>query len=181
MRAAVFLLLAFSCGMSKLYAHALPGSVLTFSQHEKGLELAITFPLEDLAIASPQLESLKALPVGSDISGEYLSDLKAYVEEHLSLGEDDEELPFTLQSASLKDAYHDHLGYYTLVALNLIFPSEIITPATSLELSYDVIMHEVRNHRAHVYWSDSDQSARKIAYFGFRRVNGEVQKHLLKR
>lgn len=168
-------------GVGKLYAHALPGSVLTFSQHETGLELAITFPLEDLTIAFPQLGSLKALPIGNDISGEHLSDFQGYVKKRLSLWEDNRLLPFSFQSTSLRSAYHDHLGHYKLVAVRLMFPSVRINSSVPLALRYDVIMHEVRNHRAHVYWSDSDESTRKIAYFGFRRVNGEPQKHLLKR
>ncbi|TKD62067.1 hypothetical protein FBG13_11040 [Cobetia marina] len=37
----------------------------------------------------------------------------------------------------------------------------------SLLLKYDAVMHEVRNHRADVYWQTPDGATRPLAGFGF--------------
>ncbi|MGS0469176.1 hypothetical protein ACU8V3_20190 [Cobetia marina] len=50
----------------------------------------------------------------------------------------------------------------------------------SLLLKYDAVMHEVRNHRADVYWQTPDGDTRPLAGFGFFHSTHGVRLYLRK-
>lgn len=165
-------------------AHALPGSVLTLSRQGELLNLAVRIPLEDLMIAAPELSILKkALSSQSSslsLRRQEIELLQAYLRNHLKLWKGYTSLSFTLRSASFETAYHEHVGDYVLVDVrltSLLLSDEKLFPLT---LRYDALMHEVRSHRASIYWLEKGAKAKIILNFGYRKVEGMPQAHILK-
>lgn len=178
-RACVFALSTLISTADVGHAHALPGSILTFSLHDGQLRLEISFALEDLTIASPTLEVLEDAPLVQNLSPEDLALLTTYLQSHLHLTQASRDLPMTLIHASLETAYHHDLGTFVVVVSHLTAPVPIAIETTPLALSYDVIMHEIRNHRASVYWVQPNEKREGLANFGFRTFDGQPAVHML--
>lgn len=149
------------------HAHALPGSVLTFQQQPQDtLHLTLQFPREDLLIAAPELAALGEQAPGQPLPQPLVDQLGDYLRHHLALSEDGDSLPMTLTEARLASTYQPQLGDYVLVITEWNVKTEKPEP-DSLLLKYDAVMHEVRNHRADVYWQTPDGDTRPLAGFGF--------------
>jgi hypothetical protein len=149
------------------HAHALPGSVLTFEQQPKDtLHLTLQFPREDLLIAAPELAALGEQTPGQPLPQPLVDQLGDYLSHHLALSEDGDSLPMTLNGAHLASTYQPQLGDYVLVITEWNVKTDKPEP-DSLLLKYDAVMHEVRNHRADVYWQTPDGATRPLAGFGF--------------
>ncbi|MDI6003241.1 hypothetical protein [Cobetia marina] len=149
------------------HAHALPGSVLTFEQQpQHTLHLTLQFPREDLLIAAPELAALGEQTPGQPLPQPLVDQLGDYLSHHLALSEDGDTLPMTLTEAHLESTYQPQLGDYVLVITKWNVKTEKPEP-DSLLLKYDAVMHEVRNHRADVYWQTPDGDTRPLAGFGF--------------
>ncbi|WP_460754637.1 hypothetical protein [Marinomonas epiphytica] len=164
--------LAFSAHIA--FAHSLPGSVLTFSQQGTSLKLTVKFPLEDLAIAEEYFHSLEKNPSTGPLSKQDQEYLFTYFQQHLEIQKDSKTLPYSLIDAELKSAYHHDLGNYVLVVSHLTFSLDSANAALPLVLDYEAIMHEVRSHRANVYWQRVDGALEKLSSFRFKRVEGKV-------
>lgn len=161
------------------YAHSLPGSVLTFSQQGTSLNLTVTFPLEDLAIAQEYFHSLEKMPSDTLLSEQDKEYLYVYFQQHLEVEKDAKMLPYRLTNTELKSAYHHDLGNYVLVVSHLVFTLDSDDTALPLILGYDAVMHEVRSHRANIYWQTTDGDRQKLSNFQFKRVEGKPKTYLL--
>lgn len=149
------------------HAHALPGSVLTFEQQpQHTLQLTLKFPREDLLIAAPELAALGEQTPGQPLPQPLVDQLGDYLNHHLTLSEDGDSLPLRLNGAYLESTYQPQLGDYVLVITQWNVKTDKAEP-DSLLLKYDAVMHEVRNHRADVYWQTPDGETRPLAGFDF--------------
>ncbi|WP_409439921.1 hypothetical protein [Psychromonas sp. GE-S-Ul-11] len=165
---------------SATHAHSLPGSVVTLSeQTDQALSVSISFPLEDLLIAAPELKALSQVDVDQKLSDKLLEELAAYLQQHLSLQRAGEKLPIKAQQAEVDVVYNEHLGYFKSVFVTLLVTHKAPEKWFPLQLSYDVIMHEIRNHRATVYWQEADKSLTKLTNFGFKKSQGKPVVHRL--
>ncbi len=154
-------------------AHALPGSVLTFSSNDDGIGLAISLPFEDLVIADGSLSRIEGHPFGTPLDNEDLSALARYFKDHLSVQKNQTELAYEVEYATLQQAYDEHIGHYSL--MNLSAKLDSITAPETLTFIYDAVMHEVRNHRAIVFWSFRNEAPCMIVEFGYRPTDGIQQ------
>jgi hypothetical protein len=169
------------------YGHSLPGSVLVLSekmtqqgvQKERQLALKVTFPLEDMIIASSKLEMIQGAPINQILSAKATQLLADYFAQHMSFQKDQQHLPFTLQKAELNKAYHHDLGEYVLVVSYFTAPKPADEKLFPLTLSYDAVMHEIRSHRATVYWQKAGGDLEKLMNFRFRRIEGKPKNYLL--
>ncbi|GED43625.1 hypothetical protein [Cobetia marina] len=149
------------------HAHALPGSVLTFEQQpQHTLQLTLQFPREDLLIAAPELAALGEQTPGQPLPQPLADQLGDYLRHHLALSANHTPLTLQLVGARLASTYQPQLGDYVLVITQWNVKTEKPEP-DSLLLKYDAVMHEVRNHRADVYWQTPDGDTRPLAGFGF--------------
>lgn len=149
------------------HAHALPGSVLTFEQQpQHTLHLTLQFPREDLLIAAPELAALGEQAPGQPLPQPLVDQLGDYLSHHLALSADHTPLTLQLVGARLESTYQPQLGDYVLVITEWNVKTDKAEP-DSLLLKYDAVMHEVRNHRADVYWQTPDGDTRPLAGFGF--------------
>ncbi|WP_424933507.1 hypothetical protein [Amaricoccus macauensis] len=164
-RAALLGLAMLAGSINGVWAHALPGSVLLLSQQGSTLQLTIQFPAEDLIIAAPELEGLEEVAAGQPLPPELAVALSRYLEQHLSLTENGDPLAPTMTDARVRSTYHDHLGHFALVVSqwHMTVAGDRSTP---LVLTYDAVMHEVRNHRATVQWIGQNGASRPVAEFG---------------
>ncbi|MGO2503767.1 MAG: hypothetical protein ACTH7C_11585 [Cobetia marina] len=162
------------------HAHALPGSVLTFEQQpQHTLHLTLQFPREDLLIAAPALAALGEQAPGQPLPQPLVDQLGDYLSHHLALSEDGDSLPLRLNGAHLASTYQPQLGDYVLVITEWNVKTDKAEP-DSLLLKYDAVMHEVRNHRADVYWQTPDGDTRPLAGFGFFHSTHGVRLNLQK-
>lgn len=156
-------------GAGVVLAHALPGSVLTFSAQEDGLALQMQVTVEDLVFAAPDLAFLKQEPIGQDLPEAMLSRLSAYLGSHMAAQQGDAGLSFTLTGAQLSQETDAHAGQY--LALNVLWSVQGASDLP-LTLQYDAILHEVRTHRVVVYWQSEDGARQGLARFGYQSRAG---------
>ncbi|MEP3673829.1 hypothetical protein [Sulfitobacter sp.] len=158
------------------FTHGLPGSVLTLSQTEGMLDLEVQIPLEELVIAGPALRVLEDVPRDQGVSEDQRDLLATYFRDHLALERGEGPLPLSLERASLRSVQHHDVGSYDLLVLDftavLSDPKQEIFPLT---LFYDAVMHEVRSHKATVYWSEDDADPVGLARFLYRPTDGAMQ------
>tara|TARA_B110000211_G_scaffold234147_1_gene302603 strand:- start:951 stop:1253 length:303 start_codon:yes stop_codon:yes gene_type:complete len=88
-------------------------------------------------------------------------------------------LPITLNHAEINLVHNSHVGFYRSVLIQLSAPLNNQGELFPLSLQYDVIMHEVRNHRAIVYWQKSDSPLVKLASFSYKKPQGEPVGYVL--
>ena len=180
-RAFALVLLLCVGGANLASAHALPGSRLTFSQDGEQLELSLQIALEDLVIAEPEFKTLLREASGHKLSGKNLDQLAAYFEKHIKLEHQSKDLSLTLSSATLKEETQDHLGTYMLVVSQMMVDGPKGASTFPMTLTYDAVMHEIRNHRATVFWQPQGEAYQRVADFGFRPVGGKQQSKLLEK
>ncbi|MCF2906308.1 hypothetical protein L0666_15040 [Octadecabacter sp. CECT 8868] len=161
---------------AKASAHALPGSVLTLSKVEERLDLTITLPVDDLAIAAPALAVLQTHPLDTPFAEPHLALLQGYLDAHLAVRTDETAHRISLQSAVLQQTYDEHLGSFLILKMSLAIEGN--SNSGGLYLTYDAVMHEIRNHRAMVVWSSPTMPAQLLAEFGYRPKDG-VQRPVL--
>jgi len=161
-------------------SHALPGATLLLSQKGDKLELEIIVAVEDLIIAAPQLTPLKDLPMGPIRSDMIASNVSTYFLTHLELQQAGTALAFAPTDSRLAPDENEHVGAFTQLVLTFSAPKMDAAPLFPMTLLYDAVMHEVRNHRATVFWDDQNDVLSRIAEFGFRRIDGAPQPISLK-
>lgn len=163
-------------------AHALPGSELTFTEQPNNtLGLKLSFALEDLIIAAPSLSSLDGAKIDEPLHAKVLNKLNDYLHSHMALISDAQALPITLNHAEINLVHNSHVGFYRSVIIELSAPLNNQSELFPMSLHYDVIMHEVRNHRAIVYWQKSDSSLVKLASFSYNKPQGEPVGYVLEK
>lgn len=134
-----------------LAAHPLPGATITLAAADAKLSLTLSVPLAELSLAmgNPQAQPPDAGPLPPDLHRAYAT----YFADHLSIATaDSRTLDLRVTRAYLERAVHDHIGAYTLLVLDFSAPVPADSPVFPLTLTYDAVMHEVRNHSAAVFW-----------------------------
>ena len=176
------LLLFFFTGKTGIgFAHSLPGSTLTFSQTDGQIQLSITLPLEDLILASPVLKALEDTPSDQDVPAKCTELLSTYFTDHLILQHTTADLPLTLVRASVQTDRNEQAGAFKALIIQFNAPLPESGNVFPLTLTYDAIMHEVRNHRATVYWAQPGTNLNRLAEFGFQTVDGKLRPVLLRK
>lgn len=163
--------LAFGMG-SVAQAHSLPAAVLVFSQADQNLDLSITLAVHDLEIAAPQFASFSDAQVSQDLPIESIAGLTEYLSTHLLVQHEGTDLPFTISNASLGTASHEDVGTYQILTIALTSTVGSDADVFPLTIRYDAVMHEVRNHRAQVYWTEPNQDHVRLTEFGFQPTDG---------
>lgn len=156
-------------------AHALPGSLLIFQQSDQELTLSISLAIEDLILAAPELAYLEGLPTEMALSDDDLVPLSAYFDAHISLNAAAEPIDLSIANAALESAENEHVGVFKLLNIEMSLSGVDNQKSFPLSLTYDAVMHEVRNHRATVYWSIDAAPPVGLADFGFRTIGGAPQ------
>jgi hypothetical protein len=150
-------------------AHPLPGTVIVLSASNTRLSLSISLPVDDLALAmgGQMPQPAEAGPVTPDFDRA----LATYFADHMSLAADGAaDLDLTLTRAHLARATHDHVGAYTLLVLDFSAP----LATGPLTLTYDAIMHEVRNHSATVFLQSAGQDAVPVGLIRLDTTSGKT-------
>lgn len=160
-------------GAGAVLAHALPGSVLTFSYKDESLRLVISFPLEDLMVASSEFATWEDALVNENLAPAQLAQIKGYLAQHVAITHAGKALPLVLTDAVLRYDQNADVGLYVRLVATMTSPLAQGEPVFPLVLTYDALMHEIRSHRADVYWQDSAGMAKYLANFGFGRVDGQ--------
>ncbi|MCF7746501.1 hypothetical protein GLP43_02770 [Sulfitobacter sp. M39] len=172
-RSGLLALVVFIGSIGAVLAHALPGSVLLLRQQGSALQLTIQFPLDDLIIAAPELSALEELPSGQPLPQELAAALALYLGHHLAVTKASSPLALAMSDARIQFTYHDHLGHFALVISQWQMADDG-DRSTPLILTYDAVMHEVRNHRAAVLWGEQNGELRPILEFGYLGAAGGV-------
>lgn len=146
-----------ACGLAILAAlpataHPLPGSTVTYRVDAGNLDVTLTIPLHELALAQPAVKALAETPAEVALSGDLLPQLADYFAGHMAvIAADKSALVLGMTAARIDGAAHEDIGHYEVLVVDLsapIKPAQQVFPAT---LTYDAVMHEVRNHRAEVF------------------------------
>lgn len=160
-------------GAGAVLAHALPGSVLTFSHKDEDLRLVISFPLEDLMVASSEFETWEDALVNENLTPAQMAQITGYFAQHVAITHAGEALPLVLTDAVLRYDQNADVGLYVRLVATMAAPLAQDEPVFPLVLTYDALMHEIRSHRADVYWQDSAGMDKHLTNFGFRRVDDQ--------
>lgn len=176
-RSGLLALVVFIGSIGAVLAHALPGSVLLLRQQGSTLQLTIQFPLDDLIVAAPELSALDGLPSGQPLPQELDAALALYLGHHLAVTKAASPLGLTMTDARIQSTYHDHLGHFALVVSQWQMADDG-DRSTPLILTYDAVMHEVRNHRATLRWIEDDGESHPISEFGYFGAADGIALHL---
>ncbi len=171
-------LVVWACSAWGAFAHALPDSVVTLARVEDQLSVTISLPLEDLLIAEPTLADLENAPVAEELSVLSMPDLVSYLGAHIALHHGEIRLPLSLRSAALRWDKNDHVGEFKVLTVQMTSPWQ--DPEGAMALLYDIVMHEIRNHRAQVFWETSDDTRALLADFGYKAIDGATQPVLIR-
>lgn len=172
LRRAVALVSAlFICCINVAIAHALPSSVLVFSQINNQLTLSINVPLEELLVADVALSPLAELSENESIPADLENRVAAYFSNHLQLQNENTDLLLKFVNVSIQAAEKENVGVYKL--LKLKFTATLnSTLRGSMMLKYDAVMHEVRTHKATIYWEERGSDAIFLMTFSFKKNDG---------
>ncbi|WP_376873518.1 hypothetical protein [Albirhodobacter sp. R86504] len=173
-RAGMTALALWAARLGGALAHALPGSLLRVEHFGDALHITASFPLQDLVIVAPELAAMADLPTDAPLPSDMVAQLQRYLDQHITLAAGGSDLPLTLTQARLHPVQDDHLGYFIEVISDWSAPH----PQTSSEaaiLTYDAVMHEVRNHRATVEWVSSRGTTQNLAEYGFFSANTGIK------
>jgi len=158
---------------NSLLSHALPGTIVTLVQNENELSIAIEVNLEDLIIAEPALEPLETMANGALKPQELTEALAHYFNSHMKLSHEGANIFLALKKAHLGTKHDDHVGQYALLTLKFLGELEGNAPVKAMTLKYDAVLHEVRSHRAFVFWADASAGNRLLAQIRFRTADSQ--------
>jgi hypothetical protein len=169
------LALGFALGPFAALAHPLPSSTLTLTPEAGKLELTLTIPAPELIAAWATAADLGDLPPNSTLTAPQQNDLAAYLRQHMTLTPADHAaLDLQLISAKLQDAKNEDVDHYDLLVIEMaatLPKDQNLFPAT---LTYDAVLHEVRNHRATVWLAQSGKAALPLGEIRFEAGLGRA-------
>lgn len=159
-----------------VWAHAVPGSVLRFSNEDGQLILQMQVSVEDLLVAAPQLGFVAQEPQDSALPPQMRAQIAGYILAHMAVFKAETALDLTLDQALLSQESDPHAGAFLALKLRWIgaLPEGLEAAETlPLRLHYDVILHELRSHRAVVYWqAEEGATPQGLARFGYQSRDG---------
>ncbi|AXT40052.1 hypothetical protein D1814_15855 [Alteromonas sp. BL110] len=173
---------ALACSVS---AHSLPGSELVFKNIGPKASLSLSFPLEELIIAAPELDFIEHASSLADLTNREKSQLNQYFRHHIQLKPSNAKSQYaflspSLHSLVLTEAFNEHVGNYKRVEAQFSLGIETLQhDFFPLALRYDAIMHEIRSHRVAVFFESAKNRKTKLTDFIYREVNGEPTVHVL--
>lgn len=170
----MLLVLVMASAANTSIAHSLPDSVLSFSPVKGQLSLIISVPVTELVIAAPELEPLTLESDTQELPQAITRLISNYFADHIDLIQASDTLTIELAQATINNAHNEHVGDYNVLdAYFFVMHQQDTKLSLPLTLRYDAVMHEIRNHRAAVFWSEPDQQAKAIARFGLKLVDGQ--------
>jgi hypothetical protein len=158
---------------SRLAAHPLPGTVILISVEPARLSLTVTVPYTDLALAmAGQLpKTAEAGPIPATVE----TALGAYFAQHMEVAaEGQPDLKLTLDRAYPERATHEDVGAYTQLILDFSAPLAADRPVSPLTLTYDAVIHEIRNQSATVFLQSTGQKAVAIGEIRLDPATGKA-------
>jgi hypothetical protein len=157
-------------------SHPLPGSTLTFARGDENVELTLTIPVPELIVAQLALVGIGEVAKNSDFPVPLQSQLFKCLFAHMTVTPvDHSALNLQLLKAQVQDAHYGHVGHYNLLFVHLSAPlrsEKNLFPAT---LTYDAVLHEVRNHRATVWFAEPDKNPVLLGKIWFDAVSGRAR------
>jgi hypothetical protein len=169
----VVLGLGFALGLLAALAHPLPGSTLTFAAEADKLELTITIPVPELKLARSTLSQLGNLQDKGSLTAAQNEDMAAYLREHLTLTPADRPaLNLQMISAKVQDAQYEDVGSYDLLVVEMAAPLQAGQNFFPAVLTYDAVLHEVRNHHASVWLAKPGSAAMHLGDIRFDATLG---------
>lgn len=148
--------------------HPLPASTIRYSVNTDRIDLTVTIPLHELALALPAVTAMGKTPAEGPVAENLTPQLTAYFNDHAALvAVDHSRLALGMTSAKIAGATHEDIGAYALLVVDLSAPLPPGQNAFPLTLTYDAVMHEVRNHRAEVYLQGTGQTPQAIGLIRF--------------
>ena len=151
-----------------LLAHPLPGTTIHIVAGETTVDLTITVPREVLQLALPAMAELGENPAEGPLALGLSDTLARYLAAHLSLDPVSPQ-PMTLRLTGARNvgANHEDRGRYDVIVIDLTAPRVADALIFPLALSYDAVLHEVRNHRARVTLKRDGQAAVDVGEISF--------------
>ncbi len=158
---------------SPLAAHPLPGTEIVISVEPARLSLTLTVPYTDLALAManglPKSTGIAPLPA------EVEQALATYFAQHMAVAVKGQPAPqLTLIRANPERATHEDIGAYTQLVLDFSAPLAADRQAFPLTLTYDAVIHEIRNQSATVFLQSTGQEAVAIGEIRLDPATGKV-------
>jgi hypothetical protein len=156
--------------------HPFPGSTLTIAPEMGSLKVKVTIPVPVLSIARPTLTGLDDTPKNASLSALQQKDLDLYLQEHISLTPADQPaLDLQLINAHVQDAENADVGRYDLLVIEMAAPLLADQSLNNAILSYDVVLHEVRNHHATVWLARAGHDALPLGEIRFDAALGRAR------
>jgi hypothetical protein len=171
--------LALGCvtGPMATLAHPLPDSTLTLTPEAGRLEMTLTIPVSELILAQPTLAELAELPDKAMLPTALQKNLTTYLQQHMALTTDSHPAAdVQVTSASVSDAKNENVDHYDLLTVKMVAPSIEIQ---KLSLTYDAVLHEVRNHRLSVWLAQEGKDPLLIGKIRYDAALGRAKPLLL--
>lgn len=157
-------------------AHPLPGSRLTITPEAGSVELNLAIPVPELLIVLPSLGELRSMPKNTNIPSALQNDLASYLRKHMVLTPAKHSaLDLKLIRAKVQEAHNEDVDHYDLLIVEMAAPlpaNQSLFPAV---LTYDAVLHEVRNHRASVWLAQPGKAAVLLGKIRFDASLGQAR------
>lgn len=154
-------------------AHPLPETRITISTGGGDLVLTVAVPVPELNLAMQ--DGLGDAPPSGPVPPAQLAKLSAYFGAHLGVSMADVgALNMRLRGASIIDAASTETGHFDLVTMDFAAPLPMDIGIFPMTLRYDAVMHQVRNHRADVFWARQDQPTLQLGQIKFDQKLGKT-------
>lgn len=181
LRRALVLLVGVMVSAPQVFAHPLPGSRLTISRAATSVGMMLSVPVPELILAQPNLSALGDLSYGSDVPAALQAQLRGYFLQHFRLVvAEQNQLKLRVARMRVEYARHDDVGDYAVLVLNIDAPLPVEQSLFPATLTYDAVMHEVRNHRATVWFTESHRKPVLIGKIRFDATLGRSTTLVLK-
>lgn len=156
-----------SCAMSgsvPAMAHPLPDTVITLFEDGGNLELSATMPVLDLGLAV-QTEASRLLPDHADT-------LRDYFDAHVSvLAADGSNQAVRVVALEVLQSKSEDAGNFETLRVEMRVAAADGFDPRDFTLKYDVIMHQVPNHRAVVQWAQEGADTIEVGVISFDIVS----------
>jgi hypothetical protein len=156
-------------------AHPFPSSTLTISPETGGVKVILTIPVPELIIARPTLTGLGGVPKNASLPAPQQKDLVAYLREHMTFTLADHLIvDLQLISAQVQVAQNADVGNYDLVVVEMAAPLQAEQSLFMATLTYDAVLHEVRNHHTTVWLAQPGHAALPLGEIWFDAALGRA-------
>lgn len=145
------------------HAHPASASAISLQADERNVVLEVQLPLDQLAIAAPQL----SVTDGSPLAGETLRMTAAYLAQHISVSSGADQ-PYALSIDQMRTAEREGEPY---LLARLSFAAPVATSTYVYKLRADPVLHKVRSHRIYLRKTSSDGQLQDLDVLHFQHDN----------